>query len=77
MKWLIFSLVALLATGMFAQISRPIPVINLDANAHTITMQVNCDGDRVTSIETYVDGKYLMTTVLPPPAPMGFRLTAQ
>jgi hypothetical protein len=61
--------VKLLAIG-----PRAIPVITLDANEHTITQQIFCDGDSVISIQTSVDGVYLMTTYLPPPAPTGLRI---
>jgi hypothetical protein len=52
----------------------PEPVINLDAGEHTITMNVICDGDRVSAIETYVDGVYQMTNLLPPDPPQNFRV---
>jgi hypothetical protein len=70
-RLLITFLVAIVATGMFAQLPSPPPVIHLDANAHTITMEIHCDGDRVASITTYVDGNFVMTTVLPFPSPTG------
>jgi hypothetical protein len=49
-------------------------VINLDAGEHTITMNVICDGERVSAIETYVDGVYQMTNLLPPDPPQNFRV---
>lgn len=69
MKLLVASVLVLVAVGMFAQVPQTVPEIHLDANPHTITMMVNCDGDRVASIDTYVDGVFLMSTVMPFPAP--------
>jgi hypothetical protein len=54
--------------------SPTVPVINLDANPHTISMQVICDGEEVRTIETYVDGAHLMTTDLPPRPPTNLRV---
>ena len=69
----IFTL-AILAVKLLAIAPPVIPEITLDANEHTITQQVFCDGDSVTSIQTSVDGVYLMTTYLPPPSPTGLRI---
>lgn len=53
----------------------PPPVINLDAGPHTITAEIHCDGDRVTTIDIFVDGKYLLTTTSGPLPPGGLRIT--
>lgn len=52
----------------------PPPVIELDAGPHTITAEVHCDGDRVTTIDIYVDGKYVLTTTSGPAPPGGLRV---
>lgn len=74
MKWLIsffIVLIGLTEVLITAQTPRSIPVINLDANPHTITQNIWCDGDRFVSLDTYVDGQFLMTTYFPPVAPSG------
>lgn len=73
MKWIGGFFVALLAVKLLsAATPRPVPVINLDAGAHTITQNVFCGADQVVSIDTYVDGIFQFTTYLPPAPPTGW-----
>lgn len=72
-KLLAVFMLSIVAIKMAAITPRETPVITLDANEHTITQQIYCDGNNVTSIETFIDGVYLMTTLLPPPAPTGLK----
>jgi len=53
------------------------PPINIDLSPgeHTGTTYVNCDGDRVNSIDIWIDGKYVTTAYALPPTPTG--LSAQ
>jgi proline racemase len=79
MKWIIavfiVTIVAVkLATGMTPA---PPPVINLDANAHTITANVTCLGDNVQKVDIYVDGSYYLSTTNASPRPTGFSIAVK
>jgi len=74
MKWLVGFFVAILAMKLVSQTPRPVPVIQLDAGAHTITQNIFCGPNSVTSIDTYVDGVFQFTTYLPPAPPSSLTL---